>query len=361
MKHALKLYGTLGPACCRKDTLKQMLLAGMTGIRLKLSHKKLSECRDWLTAYHEAAEDLHLVPELLADLQGPELRIGSLPGPIFLREDTRVLLVPDGKEAGPAKSPLSGSEGTVNPDITIPCPSILLPHLKKGMRLKLNDGKVLLEISQIMEGSDSAIGKVLIPGELSSRKSIAAEQLSVPLPVLTDQDRETLTLLKRFRITGVMLPFVRSSHDLITLKKELLEAGMDYIRIFAKLETREGLEHLPDLLPYCDEIIIARGDLGNAIPLTRLPGVQKRVSAACLRARRPFMVVTQMLASMEHSPVPTRAEVTDIFQAVLDGASSLMLTGETAIGDYPVKAMEVLRETAQEALRFRMESRSVPL
>ena len=136
---------------------------------------------------------------------------------------------------------------------------------------------------------------------------------------------------------------------------------MDYIRIFAKLETREGLDRLPDLLPYCDEIIIARGDLGNAIPLPKLPGIQKRVSSACLRARRPFMVVTQMLASMEHSPVPTRAEVTDIFQAVLDGASSLMLTGETAIGDYPVEAMKMLRETAEEALRFRMESRFIPL
>ena len=362
MKHSLKLYGTLGPACCHKDTLKQMLLAGMTGIRLNLSHKKLSECRDWLTAYQEAAEDLHMVPELLADLQGPELRIGNLSRPVDLKADMEVILTPDGMETDPGQDGRKESiPAADDPCVTIPCPSILFPHFHEGMRLKLNDGKILLEISHVSEKADSAAGKVIIPGELSSRKSIAAEQLSLPLPILTDQDRETLTQLKHCRVTGVMLPFVRSSHDLITLKKELHEAGMEYIRIFAKLETREGLDHLPDLLPYCDEIIIARGDLGNAIPLPKLPGIQKRVSAACLRARRPFMVVTQMLASMEHSPVPTRAEVTDIFQAVLDGASSLMLTGETAIGDYPVEAMKMLRETAEEALRFRMESRFIPL
>lgn len=372
MKHFLKLYGTLGPACCDKDCLKEMLLAGMTGIRLNLSHKTLAECRDWLVAYHEAAEDLHMLPELLVDLQGPELRIGNLKQVLNLEAGGEVILVPDpaaaksekdsdeNKEAGSMNTISKGASGSLSdPDSpslpVIPCPPILFDHFKEGLRLKLNDGKILLEIIRLLNPAKKARARVIIPGELSSRKSIAADHVTLPLPVLTDQDRETLTQLRSYRVTGVMLPFVRSRQDLITLRKELMEAGMDYIRVFAKLETQEGLDVLPDLLPYCDEIIIARGDLGNAIPLPRLPGIQKKVAATCLRAHRPFMVVTQMLASMEHSPVPTRAEVTDIFQAVLDGASSLMLTGETAIGDYPVEAIRVLHETAEEARRFQKE------
>lgn len=151
-----------------------------------------------------------------------------------------------------------------------------------------------------------------------------------------------------------MLPFVRNADDLITLRKELCADGMDYIRIFAKIESLEGVENLPSLLPFCDEIVIARGDLGNAIPLPKLPAIQKQIAMTCLRAKKPFMVVTQMLASMEQNPVPTRAEVTDIFQAVLDGASSLMLTGETAVGAYPEEAIKILAQTSEEALRFKI-------
>ncbi len=373
MKHSLKIYGTLGPACCDKNCLKQMLLAGMTGIRLNLSHKTLAECQDWLAAYHEAAEDLQMLPELLVDLQGPELRIGSLKEPLYLEAGGEVILVPDPAAAKSGDdstesselssmepSPLAVSGSLSDPEAAalpvIPCPPILFDHFKEGLRLKLNDGKILLEISRLLAPAKEARAKVMIPGDLSSKKSIAADHVTLPLPVLTDQDRKALTQLRSYRVTGVMLPFVRSSRDLITLRMELLETGMDYIRVFAKLETKEGLDQLPDLLPYCDEIIIARGDLGNAIPLYKLPGIQKKVAAACIRARRPFMVVTQMLASMEHSPVPTRAEVTDIFQAVLDGASSLMLTGETAIGDYPAEAIRVLYETAEEARRFQKEA-----
>ena len=133
------------------------------------------------------------------------------------------------------------------------------------------------------------------------------------------------------------------------------------LELLEKIENQSGADNIGEICEACGGVMIARGDMGVEIPYEELPGIQKRISATCLRARRPFMVVTQMLASMEHSPVPTRAEVTDIFQAVLDGASSLMLTGETAVGDYPVEAIKVLSETAEEALRFRMESRSIPL
>ena len=149
-----------------------------------------------------------------------------------------------------------------------------------------------------------------------------------------------------------MQPFVRSREDLRALRDTLDESGGEAIRIFAKIENREGVVRLDELLPAADEIVVARGDLGNSGPLWELPALQKRIAAACRSAKKPFMVVTQMLASMERSPVPTRAELSDVFNAVLDGASSVMLTGETAVGLYPVDAIRFLTKTAREAENY---------
>ena len=149
-----------------------------------------------------------------------------------------------------------------------------------------------------------------------------------------------------------MQPFVRDAEDLKTLRAALNEAGAESIALFAKIENMDGVDHLSELLPHADEIVIARGDLGNAIPLWQLPGVQKHISRACKEAGKNFMVVTQMLYSMEKSPVPTRAEVSDIFNAVYDGASSVMVTGETAVGAYPVEVIRYLANTAKEAENF---------
>jgi pyruvate kinase len=146
-----------------------------------------------------------------------------------------------------------------------------------------------------------------------------------------------------------MQPFVRSREDLMEVRGALDAAGGKKIRLFAKIENMAGVNSLGELIPHCDEIVIARGDLGNAVPLWELPAVQKRIAAACRAAGRDFMVVTQMLDSMTHRQVPTRAEVSDIFNAVLDGAASVMVTGETAAGDYPVLAIRYLTRTVREA------------
>lgn len=355
MKHSLHLYGTLGPACATKEKIRTMFLSGMTGMRLNLSHSNLDDCKDWLQQYYEVSERLHIVPELLVDLQGPELRIGTLDIPLSLSENDLIFLVSEKsfdkrKENSAIFSRIIAGEDELS---IIPCPDILFSYFDEGQEVKLNDGKIVLELSAPLE-EDIFCAKVKKGGELTSRKSIAIKGVTVPLPVLTETDKQNLKLLRKYHVTGVMLPFVRNADDLITLRKELCADGMDYIRIFAKIESLEGVENLPSLLPFCDEIVIARGDLGNAIPLPKLPAIQKRIAMTCLRAKKPFMVVTQMLASMEQNPVPTRAEVTDIFQAVLDGASSLMLTGETAVGAYPEEAIKILAQTSEEALRFKI-------
>ncbi|MBQ9156074.1 MAG: pyruvate kinase [Eubacterium sp.] len=334
---ALELYGTLGPSDCDKDTLKAMFRCGMTGLRLNLSHKSLSECSGWLDQLHMASEELHIVPDLLVDLQGPELRIGLLNEPVSLKE---------GDIIG-----LSFDNASAFKEISIPVPACTKPYLLPGQKIRLDDGRIVLEVVGLNKA------RVLIGGTLQSRKSLALDGHSITLPTLTDKDIENISQLSGYRVTGVMLPFVRNAEDLITLKKALLDYGHSHVRIFAKIENQAGVNQLPSLIPHCDHIVIARGDLGNAVSLTKLPAVQKSIARICNRTKTPFMVVTQMLHTMTENPVPTRAEVSDIFNAVLDGASSLMLTGETAVGRYPAEAMKVLSDVSFEALRYKMESK----
>lgn len=317
----LQFYGTIGPACAQVETLRRMVQAGMTGIRMNLSHGSLAAHADWLAMLHEAG-----IRELLIDLQGPELRIGQLAQPLELNPGDTILL---------------GEGG-------IPCPTALVKAARSGQEILLDDGKLLVQVTDVRSGA--LVCTVLRGGILQSCKSIAVPGLVVPSPTLTAEDEENLRIASACGVTGVMLPFVRSAEDIRTLRNALKAAGAGHIRIFAKIENLAGVQALPEFLPLVDEVVIARGDLGNAMPLWELPRCQKQLAAACKAANVPFMVVTQMLDSMHTRAVPTRAEVSDIYNAVLDGASSLMLTGETAAGQYPVQAMEYLVKTAQTAL-----------
>jgi len=193
---------------------------------------------------------------------------------------------------------------------------------------------------------DALVCTVMRGGVLQSRKSLAAPGADIQMPTLTTEDKENLAIAADCGVTGVMLPFVRGAADIRNLRQALAPG----LKILAKIENLAGVQALPEFLPLVDEVVIARGDLGNAMPLWELPRCQKQLSAACRAAGVPFMVVTQMLDSMHTRAVPTRAEVSDIYNAVLDGASSLMLTGETAAGQYPVQAMEYLVRTARTAM-----------
>ena len=269
-------------------------------------------------------------PELLIDLQGPELRIGRMN--INLEWQDRQEVYMD----------------------ALPLPRHILPYLTEGQEVLIDDGKILLKVVEHISDEPADIKcKVLRGGKVVQRKSIALPGISIPVPTLTDADKENLKVAKEYGVTGVMLPFVRNKKDITNLREELHKHGADDIRIFAKLESLEGVEILPELLEEADEIVIARGDLGNAVDLWKLPVLQKEIARQCRIAGKPFMVVTQMLASMETRAVPTRAEVSDIFNAVLDGAKSVMLTGETAVGRYPVEAMAYLIKTSEEALLYK--------
>lgn len=321
----MEIYGTLGPACAQLPLLTELFQRGMCGLRLNLSHRSLAESREWLELAQTAAKACEKTAQILMDLQGPELRVG--------------------KEGLPVELP----EGEILPLEALCLPAVLLPHVQPGQELLLDDGKL-----QVLVQPENTC-RVLRGGRLLPRKSVAAPGVDLQLPALTDEDHENLRLAPKMGITGVMQSFVRGREDLLALREALKQSGGEHIGIFAKVESQQGLETLPDWMDLADCIVIARGDLGNAMPLWELPAVQKRISALCREKGKPFLVVTQLLASMESRAVPTRAEVSDIFNAVLDGADALMLTGETAAGAYPVQAMTYLCNTAREALAFRSQ------
>lgn len=341
-----KVYGTVGPACCDTEVLVQLFEKGMTGIRINLSHVNLVEVTDWIenirTAYAIVKKENPAQPELemLIDLIGPEMRLGELLSERKLHVGDKLTVMAEGKT-------------NLFDPTELPIPKPVFENLTVGTSLLIDDGKILLEVEE--KRSRAAECVVVRGGTLRSEKSIAIPGVTFETPTLTESDIDNIRRAKEYGITGVMLPFVRGKEDLCNLEGALEEVGAADMRIYAKIENELGVQKIEELLPFCDEIVIARGDLGNAIQLWDLPVVQAKIAKICNTANKPFMIATQMLASMEKSAVPTRAEVSDIFRAVSEGATSVILTGETAAGKYPVASMEYMVKTVQAAEEYCMK------
>ena len=322
----MDFYATLGAACADRAALSDLFNEGMTAARLNLSHTTLDACAPLLERFFAAAGEAGVRPRLVIDLQGPELRVGVLDKPVALVEGGEVVL---------------GEGG-------IPVPQSVVDAACPGDRISLDDSAFLLEVAS---GNEDALRcSVLRGGTLLSRKSLAVLGREIDAPALTDADRANLRKAGQYGVTDVLQPFVRGAEDVRTVRQALDWEGLSTVRVMAKIENRRGVEHLDGILSAADEICIARGDLGNAMPLWELPRSQKEIARRCREAGKPFCVATQLLWSMESRAVPTRAEVLDIYNAVLDGASGLMLTGETAAGKYPAAAMRYLVRTANTAV-----------
>ncbi len=343
-----EIYGTIGPSCAKPKLLEEMFRLGMAGVRLNLSHSELEGCGEWTRMVREAALAARVQYKLLIDLRGPELRVGNLKGAIKLEEGRQAWLEEEGSFAKGASG--EGERGSSFLSAVIPCPEVIFGHLQKGQEILLDDGKIQLYAVDVSEGSVCC--KVTRGGNLKPKKSIALPGVELRLPVLTESDKVNIRGAKSHGVTGVMLPFVRRAEDLKELKQELINADAGGLEVFAKIENMEGVRHLEELLPYANQIVVARGDLGNSMPLWELPVVQAKIAKKCRDAGKSFMVVTQMLASMENHPVPTRAEVSDIFRAVSEGAASVMVTGETAVGQYPREVIQYLSNTVKAAERY---------
>ena len=323
----MEFYATLGGACRDAATLENLFAAGMTGARLNLSHTTLEQCAPLLDeVYWPAAQKAGRPAHLIIDLQGPELRVGTLSAPVPLETGSQTVLGPGG----------------------ISIPQAAREAAQPGDQISLDDSALLLRVEE--KRGESLVCRIERGGLLQSRKSLAILGREVNTPTLTREDLDNLAQAKRFGVTHILQPFVRGAEDVRTLRRAMLEAGLDQGKIMAKIENQRGLEQLNEIIEAADIICIARGDLGNSMPLWQLPSAQKHIAQACRSAGKPFFVVTQLLWSMQERAVPTRAEVSDIYNAVLDGSCALMLTGETAAGRYPVQAMDYLVKTARQAL-----------
>lgn len=320
----MKTYATLGPACNRVELLRAMLEEGLTGFRLNLSHGSLAGQRALTDAVQAASRAVGRKAELIIDLRGPELRCGPLARPMPLAEGAYVTL---GRE--------------------IPLEADILAAIGPGQSIRLDDGALELRAAERCPGGIRC--RVERGGVLGSRKSITLPGVELPRPALCAQDWEDLRHAAQQGVTAVMQPFVRSRRELEEVRAALAELGLERLTLFAKVEEEQGWRGLESWMEGCDVVTIARGDLGSSLGLLRLPGAQKDLAARCRAAGKPFLVVTQLLDGMTHRPLPSRAELLDVYNAVLDGALALMLTGETAGGDYPLEAVRWLLRIARQA------------
>ena len=326
----IKTYATLGPACCTADTLSAMLRLGLTGFRLNLSHRTLADCRAWADALRAAGEATGVRSELIIDLRGGELRLGDLTRPLTLRAGDTIRF-------GKMGLPLLDED--------------ILAALHPGQTILIDDGAIELTVDS--HDGATAVCRCIRGGRLEGRKSVTLPGVEIPRPAVSPADHADLACARDHGVTAVMQPFVRSREDLLQVRAALAQHGLSHLAVFAKVEDAEGLATISRWMDLCDVVTIARGDLGSNLPLFDLPRAQKQLAAACRAAGKDFLVVTHLLQSMIHAPVPTRAEVTDIYNACLDGAACLMLTGETAQGEYGVEAVRVLLEMARRGEKDR--------
>lgn len=317
----VKIFGTLGPACHETKMIEEMFQMGMSGMRLNLSHVDLEDCKDWIHHFRLAAQNCGIKPELLIDMKGPELRLSRNLNPVLLKEHDIV----SAKVLG--------------------LPEIIFPYLKDGQEILLDDGNIQLVYHDLNHL------EVVCGGLLKPAKSVAVKGCEIPTPTLTDADYKNLSVAKDYGVTGIMQPFVRDCQDLKTVRKALDDNGLDDCKIYAKIENKTGVAQLESLLPYCDEIIVARGDLANSVGIENIASCQHHIETFLHQKNFPYMIVTQMLNSMIDNPIPTRAEISDIYHAVYNGAKSIMLTAETAAGKYPLQAMKVFTSVANTALK----------
>ncbi len=320
-----KIVATLGPASRQDRVLEQLIAAGMDIARINLSHGTMAEHAASIAAVRRAASDHDAPLAVLIDLPGPKLRLGDLPQPITASTGQTVVL---GAPAS-AQLPVNFPE--------------LLPYFAAGELVLIDDGAVALRVRSVSPPTVTL--EALNDGVITSRKGVNLPDTRLPIPPLTTADRELLDWGLRQDVDYVALSFVRRAEDVRELKELIAAAGGDQL-VVAKIEKKEALAVYEDIIAAADAIMVARGDLGVEIDPAMVPIWQKRIIQAANAAGKPVITATQMLQSMVTSPRPTRAEASDVANAIYDATSAVMLSGETAIGAYPVEAVRTMADIA---------------
>ena len=329
-----KIVCTMGPASLKEDVLEKMFRAGMNVARFNFSHGTHQYHKEGIELFRRVRDRMKLPAAVLLDTKGPEIRIGSFScGSVMLEK---------GAEFTFTAEEVDGCNERVS--ITY---KNLPAELKKGDKLLLDDGRIEMKVEGLTE--TDVICKVITGGELSGKKGINIPNVHLNMPYISEQDELDLRFGIEMDVDFVAASFVRSKQDVIELRKLLNYYGGHAIKIIAKIENSEGVENFDEILANCDGIMVARGDMGVEIAFERLPGIQKKFIRKCYQAGKMVITATQMLETMIHSKTPTRAEITDVANAVFDGTSAVMLSGETAMGDHPAHVVEVMSRITEQA------------
>lgn len=328
-----KIIVTVGPSIRTRPKLREILEGGADIVRYNFSHGSAGDFRELMITLRALEEELDRPVGVLADLQGPKIRTG------LLRDHTPVQLE-NGREIRLTRRELEGDATVVS--ISYPFDPA---EFQPGMKILMDDGKIVLSLQAATP--DSLLCRIEKGGLLRERKGVNFPNLATRLPSLTDKDRADAAAALEAGADFIALSFVRCSADMEELRR-LVDAAGRRAFLVAKIEKPQALEHLDEILAVSDGIMVARGDLGVEVEIERIGVLQKEIVHRCRRARVPVIIATQMLESMTTQPAPTRAEATDVTNAILDGADAMMLSGETATGEYPVEAVRVMTAIARE-------------
>ncbi|MFK8034498.1 MAG: pyruvate kinase [Hyphomicrobiales bacterium] len=325
----VKILATLGPASSNAEMIKKLHTAGADIFRINMSHAPHDHMRDLVADIRSVEAEVGRPIAILVDLQGPKLRVGMF-------ENDAITLKP-GQSFTLDSDPTPGNETRVQ----LPHPEIL-ESLEVGHRILLDDGRLSLET--VSTDGKSAVTKVVSGTKLSNKKGVSLPDTLIRSGALTPKDRADLDAALKEDIDWIALSFVQRPEDI----EEVRTIARGKVGIMAKIEKPQALDQIEGIIDLSDAIMVARGDLGVELPVERVPGIQKQLIRACRRAGKPVVVATQMLESMITAPVPTRAEVSDVATAVFEGADAVMLSAESAAGDYPVEAVETMNRIAEE-------------
>ncbi len=320
---------TIGPATSTHDALRELVDAGVDAIRLNLSHGNHEDHATRAKVVREVQQETGKPLALIADLQGPKLRIGVLETPRVLVKGEEVVV--------------TGELGTSNGELPI-APAIIGEVLRPGHAILIDDGLIRLVVEEVGQGR--ARCRVVVGGEVKSNKGVNLPGVPVPIPSLTKKDLDDLQFALGLGADFVALSFVRAAADVRDLQAIIRQHGSP-ARVIAKIEKAEAVEALEEVLQEADAVMVARGDLGVEIGAATVPLLQKRIILRCLEAGKPVITATQMLESMIEHAEPTRAEASDVANAILDGTSAIMLSAETATGNYPIEAVRTMDSIAR--------------
>jgi pyruvate kinase len=346
------IIATIGPACASVDTLADMIAAGMTIARMNFSHGDYAFHTRIAAMVREAATRAGKPVMLLADLQGAKVRLGWLDREAEIVEGQPLILVGQEDDARERIVALAGDV------LALPVDFDLAPHLEPESTVLIDDGLLELVVEEIVDGQVHC--RVIHGGTVKSRKGVNVPYTLLPIPALTEKDRADVAFAVDLNVDWIALSFAGSAEDVHDLRDLIRTQGRGFVspRIMAKIERPDGVENLRAIIGASDGVMVARGDLALETSPWQLPLLQKQIVRACQEGRKPVAVATQMLESMINNHRPTRAEVSDVANALLDGADAVMLSAETAVGSYPVQAVRTMTVISQ-GLETSMQQASV--